>query len=80
MSVPCWCGQDKESQLSELARDKFEDLLRSLTAERAAVRDAMVFALDHAECAAEVQPRSQTNVHHRLHCQVAGTPNKRLWR
>jgi hypothetical protein len=46
--------QDKDTPLSDLQRDKFEDLLRGLTAERGAVRDAMVFALDHADCAAEV--------------------------
>lgn len=49
------CGpQDKDTPLSDLQRDKFEDLLRGLTAERGAVRDAMTFALDHADCAAEV--------------------------
>ena len=46
--------QDKDTPLSDLQRDKFEDLLRGLTAERGAVRDAMTFALDHADCAAEV--------------------------
>lgn len=40
--------------MSELQRDRFEDLLRALTAERAAVRDAMTFSLDNAACAAEV--------------------------
>lgn len=47
-------SQEKDAPLSDMQRDKFEDLLRGLTAERTAVRDAMVFALDHADCAAEV--------------------------
>ena len=46
--------QDKDRPLSELQRDRFEDLLRGLSAERRDVRTAMVFALDNAECAAEV--------------------------
>jgi len=32
---------------------RFEDLLRALTVERADIREAMVFALDNADCAAE---------------------------
>ncbi|KIY92374.1 U2-associated protein [Monoraphidium neglectum] len=40
--------------LSDHERDKWEDILRGLTAERAAIRAGMVFALDHAEAAAEV--------------------------
>lgn len=47
-------AQDKDRPLSELQRDRFEDLLRGLTAERKDVRDAMVFALDNAESASEV--------------------------
>mmetsp|Transcript_16329 Transcript_16329/g.48953 ORF Transcript_16329/g.48953 Transcript_16329/m.48953 type:complete len:1001 (+) Transcript_16329:302-3304(+) len=46
--------RDKDAPLSELQRDRFEDLLRALTAERAAVRDAMTFCLDNAACATEV--------------------------
>lgn len=37
-----------------LLRRRFEDLLRALTVERADIREAMVFALDNADCAAEV--------------------------
>lgn len=51
---PLWHPQDKDRPLSELQRDRFEDLLRGLTAERKDVRDAMVFALDNAESASEV--------------------------
>ena len=47
-------AQDKDRPLSELQRDRFEDLLRGLSAERRDIRTAMVFALDNAECAAEV--------------------------
>lgn len=50
----CAVQQEKDLPLSELQRDRFEDLLRALTAERAAVRDAMMFSLDNAACAAEV--------------------------
>ena len=38
-----------------LLRCRFEDLLRALTVERADIREAMVFALDNADCAAEVR-------------------------
>ena len=38
-----------------LLRGRFEDLLRALTVERADIREAMVFALDNADCAAEVR-------------------------
>ncbi len=40
--------------LSDLERDRWEDILRGLTSERGAVRGGMVFALDHAEAATEV--------------------------
>lgn len=43
-----------ERPLSDALRDEFEDLLRGLTLERSMVRDAMGFALDAADCAAEV--------------------------
>ncbi len=46
--------QDKEEALSEVQRDRFEDLLRGLTAHRAVVRDAMTFCLDNSACATEV--------------------------
>jgi len=52
-ALPCTV-QDKDRPLSELQRDRFEDLLRGLSAERRDIRTAMVFALDNAECAAEV--------------------------
>lgn len=45
-------GRDRT--LSELERDRWEDILRGLTAERSAVKAGMVFALDHAEAATEV--------------------------
>lgn len=37
-----------------MERDRWEDILRGLTAERELVRAGMVFALDHAEAAAEI--------------------------
>ena len=46
--------RDSEAQLSELERERLEDMLRGLRVERAAVRDAMLFALDHAGSAAEI--------------------------
>ena len=46
--------RDRDKPLSEVQRDKFEDLLRRLTQERADVREAMVFALDNVESATEV--------------------------
>lgn len=44
----------RDRPLSELERDRFEDLLRQLTVERAAICEAMVFALDNADAAGEV--------------------------
>ncbi|KAK9825189.1 hypothetical protein WJX81_005170 [Elliptochloris bilobata] len=46
--------RDKDRPLPDVQRDRFEDLLRALTVERADIREAMVFALDNADCAAEV--------------------------
>ncbi|KAF8062719.1 RRC1 [Scenedesmus sp. PABB004] len=42
------------AQLSDADRDRLEDLLRGLTAEREAIAEAMLFALDHADAAADV--------------------------
>ncbi len=44
----------RDRPLSDLERDRFEDLLRQLTVERAAICEAMVFALDNADAAGEV--------------------------
>ena len=41
-------------QLSDMERERLEDMLRGLSVERAAVRAAMLFALEHAACAAEI--------------------------
>ena len=43
-----------ERALTESQRDKFEDMLRGLTLERAQIKEAMAFALDNAEAAGEV--------------------------
>jgi U2-associated protein SR140 len=37
-----------------MERERLEDMLRQLRVERADIRAAMVFALDHANCAAEI--------------------------
>ena len=50
--------KDRDRPLSEVQRDRFEDMLRNLTQERADVAEAMIFALDHAECATEVSTRA----------------------
>ena len=49
----------RRHELSDSERDTFEDMLRSLTVSRRDIRRAMLFALDHAECAEDVR-RSQT--------------------
>lgn len=54
MPPPIRIQTPRDRALSELERDRWEDILRGLTAERAAVKAGMVFALDHAEAAAEV--------------------------
>jgi hypothetical protein len=38
--------------LSDLQRDKFEDMLRTLTVERQEICNAMVFVMDNAESGA----------------------------
>lgn len=48
------CGGAGERGLAEWERDRWEDTLRDLTVERPAIRDAMVWALDNADAAAEV--------------------------
>jgi hypothetical protein len=48
--------------LSDLERDRWEDVLRGLTAERASIKAGMAFALDHAEAAAEVVEVLQVRV------------------
>lgn len=42
-----WLQEDQP--LSDLQRDKLEDMLRTLTVERSDISAAMVFALDNAE-------------------------------
>lgn len=44
----------EDAPLPDAQRDRLSDMLRGLTVERAAVRDAMVFALDHADSAADI--------------------------
>lgn len=41
-------------KLEDELRDEFEDMLRNLTVERSRIKEAMVFALDHADLAAEI--------------------------
>ncbi|GFH30522.1 uncharacterized protein HaLaN_29394, partial [Haematococcus lacustris] len=43
-----------ERPLSEKERDRFEDMLRSLTVERADIRTAMIFAVDCADAGADI--------------------------
>ncbi|KAL3151330.1 hypothetical protein ABBQ38_013163 [Trebouxia sp. C0009 RCD-2024] len=47
-------AKDKDKPLSDMQRDRFEDLLRSLTVERKDICDAMIFALDNADSAFEI--------------------------
>jgi hypothetical protein len=46
--------RDREQQLSDLERERLEDMLRSLRVERSDIRTAMLFVLDHASCAVEI--------------------------
>lgn len=46
--------RERDMQLSDLERERLEDMLRQLKVERANIQAAMVFALDHASCAAEI--------------------------
>lgn len=57
--------KDKDRPLSDLQRERFEDLLRGITCARPDICDAMVFALDNAECASEV--RAPARAAHGLH-------------
>jgi hypothetical protein len=52
--IPDLSAKFKGKPLSEAVRDQFEDILRTLTQERAKIRDAMGFALDHVDSAPEV--------------------------
>ena len=52
--------KERDRPLSDVQRDKFEDMLRRLTQERADVREAMVFALDNTESATEVRTLQQS--------------------
>uniref|UniRef100_A0A6S8KMZ3 U2 snRNP-associated SURP motif-containing protein n=2 Tax=Dunaliella TaxID=3044 RepID=A0A6S8KMZ3_DUNTE len=47
-------GGSRERPLSDRERDRFEDMLRTLTVERADIKNAMVFALDCADAGAEI--------------------------
>lgn len=46
--------RDRERVLTELEREKLEDLLRRLRVEREDIETAMLYALDHADSAAEI--------------------------
>ena len=50
-SAPSSSGVPAERELTDAEADAFEDALRSLTVERSSIRDAMLFALDHADAA-----------------------------
>ena len=41
-------------ELEDDLRDEFEDMLRNLTVERSKIKEAMAFALDHADLAVDV--------------------------
>ncbi|EDO34857.1 predicted protein [Nematostella vectensis] len=47
-------SRDKKGGLSSRQRDKLEDMLRNLTVDRAKIADAMVWCLEHADCADEI--------------------------
>jgi len=46
--------QDNQKHLANFLRDEFEQLLRELTVERQKIKDAMAFALDHADVSQDV--------------------------
>lgn len=46
--------RDRERALTDLEREKLEDLLRRLRVEREDLETAMLFVLDHADSAAEI--------------------------
>lgn len=54
MSVSPGKERERELQLSDLERERLEDMLRQLRIERSDIQTAMLFALDHANCAAEI--------------------------
>lgn len=61
-------------QLSDLEREKLEDMLRQIKVERTNIQTAMVFALDHASCAAEISDclvASLTLAETPLHLKIA---------
>lgn len=49
---PVFAG--KKGSLTDSQRDRLEDMLRSMTAERCKVGDLMIWCLDHAEAAEEI--------------------------
>lgn len=48
-------ARDKDLPLSDIQRDRFEDMLRIITVERRDIREAMAFALDNADSASDVR-------------------------
>ena len=58
--------KDRDRPLSDVQRDRFEDMLRKLTQERSDVAEAMIFALDHAECATEVSCHADLRVQQQM--------------
>jgi hypothetical protein len=52
--IPDLSAKFKGKPLTEDERDEFEDILRNLSIERSKIKNAMGFALDHAESAPEI--------------------------
>jgi U2-associated protein SR140 len=66
--------RERDMQLSDLERERLEDMLRQLRVERSSIQAAMVFALDHASCASEISDclvASLTLAETPLHLKIA---------
>ena len=71
--------RERELQLSDLERERLEDMLRQLRIERSDIQTAMLFALDHANCAAEISEclvSSLTLLETPLHLKISRCGNQ----
>uniref|UniRef100_A0A336N3G9 CSON005757 protein n=1 Tax=Culicoides sonorensis TaxID=179676 RepID=A0A336N3G9_CULSO len=67
--------EPNKGQLSVAQRDRLEDIIRRLTAERKKIADAMIFCIEHAEAADEIAEVICESL-----CNVSTLPHKKIAR
>lgn len=69
--------EKRKGALSATDRNEFEDLLRNLDPEKCSIGDAMIWCLEHADCAKEIAhciyeslTIDETPLHKKVHIKI----------